>query len=195
MASKNNNREDKKLRPKKPKIDRKNPEHTKNLIDNNTGEKPSLMKKLKMLLSAALVAIIVFFVRSCGLGGAGFGTGLGIGTGGSVGQIGGLSIESTTGSVETGAEAESFESNTLESEMPETNVPETSSSLPEVRYVEITVDENGYLYNNTKQELEDILDDINEGDVIQLTIDGASKNSVERLIEEAHNRGIKVIEE
>lgn len=119
-------------------------------------------------VAIALIAVLA--------GAGGYGLGFGGGRGVMPGQTG-TAVEENT---ETAAD-------------PEQNQGQGSESAESgIRYVEITINEDGYIYQNTKQDLEDILADVNDGDVINLTVHRASKNDVDALMEAAEERGIKV---
>lgn len=97
------------------------------------------------------------------------------------------------GAVEAESDGKESESASQESSTSTTKTGEIDEDDERIRYVEVTVNEDGYLYQNSKLGLEDILDDIYEGDIIRLKIHRASKNDVDDLINAARERGIKVI--
>lgn len=74
------------------------------------------------------------------------------------------------------------------------DLPRTSEACDKINNIFEEIREKyGYLYQNSILGLEDILDDIYEGDIIRLKIHRASKNDVDDLINAASERGIKVI--
>lgn len=134
------------------------------------------------MLTLILVAIIAFFVSRCGgLGFGGFGNGLGI--------LPGRSGDISSGT-ETSEDKTDYESSTSSEAAQEAGTMETDE---EIHYVDLTINEDGYLYNNTKQDLADIMKDINEGDVIRLRIQRASKKDVDQLTEAAKEKGVEII--
>lgn len=169
-------------RGRKPKTERT--EKPKLASKRDKGKKEEKKKSFSIfpLIMAAIIAVFAGTLGKIGFGGGG--DGFGFLPGGSGNR---------TVVVESDGEK-------TESDMQETTASEEMNSKTNliengIRYVEVTINEDGYLYQNSKQGLEEILDDIYEGDVIRLKIHRASKNDVDELIDEARERGIKVIYE
>lgn len=134
----------------------------------------------KMMPAAAAAVIIAALAGRCGLGA---GVGFFPGGAGSPGAQSGAAAEQKVMASTAAAAAET------------SAAPETAVKEPEIRIVEVTVNEDGYLYQNSKQSLEDIFADIGEGDEIHLTILRASKNDVDDLEAMAKEKGVKVVRE
>ena len=69
-----------------------------------------------------------------------------------------------------------------------------SSELPSVTIIEVSINEDGYIYKNQKCTLHEIFDDINEWDEIHYTVKNASEDDVLALKNMAKERGIKIVE-
>lgn len=72
----------------------------------------------------------------------------------------------------------------------ETETPE----VPSVTIVEISINEDGYIYKNQKCSLNEIFDDISEWDEIHFTVKNASEDDVLALQNMAKERDIKIVE-
>lgn len=125
----------------------------------------------------------------------GLGNGLGIIPGGQDGQ--GTGSGNTV--IETGASSnEETILESVESEVDSSEAVVTTEALTTVEdytVIEVTVNEDGYLYQNQKCELGEIIEQLSEGDEIRLTIRRASKNDVDELMEAAAEKRIRVVRE
>ena len=89
-------------------------------------------------------------------------------------------------------------SESVESEVDSSEAVVTTEALTTVEdytVIEVTVNEDGYLYQNQKCELGEIIEQLSEGDEIRLTIRRASKNDVDDLMEAAAEKGIRIVRE
>lgn len=140
---------------------------------------------------AAMVAVILLLGSR--LGGGGFGNGLGLLPGG----------QSVTGqpAAESGAVAGSSASETSEvSETVKETVSETAAAEETttgtlVNIIEVTVNEDGYLFENQKCSLEDIFKGVSDKDEIHYIVQRASKDDVDDLVDMAKEKGIKIVKE
>ena len=128
----------------------------------------------------AVVAAIILF----GFGGLGFGGGKGDGEGDG---------DSTVAEVSQDEPEE-----TAVTEETEETTEEAVPVIETVEYINITVSENEYLYQNNKYSLEELiieLDSLPDGIPVKLTDDNASLNAYRQLTEALDEHKIKYIEE
>lgn len=169
-------------RGRKPKSERtEKPRRTSKRVKEKTEEKKKSFHVLPLIM-AGIIAALAGTLGKIGLGGGSDGFGI-------------LPIGFGNITVVSESDGDDSESETLEASTSVEMQSEKEQGEDEIRYVEVTVNEDGYLYQNSKQKLEDIFDDISEGDVIRLKIHRASKNDVDNLIDAASERGIKIIYE
>lgn len=163
------------------------------------------------LASAAIGILAALGIFGYGAGTRGFGLGPGAGGGGAgAAQESAASAGMQAEARNAGTEAASVQNQKQDQPSDGTQLPEgqeaaagreegSSQESPAdrtvVRVVEVTIDADGYIYQNTKQSLSDILADVGEDDIIHLTVDRASKNRVYRFLEAAREKGIKVVED
>ena len=62
-----------------------------------------------------------------------------------------------------------------------------------VKVIEVTVNEDGYLFQNQKCSLEDLFTGLKEGDEIHYIVQKGSKDDVDDLIDAAKEKGIKTV--
>ena len=145
------------------------------------------MSKLKgfsvlgVIIVVAVVAIAAAIIL-LGLGGFGFGGGKGDGEG---------EGDRTAAAVQ---QDEPEETNETEEETTEEAIP----VIEEIEYINITVSENEYLYQNSRLSLEELmseLDSIPDDLPVKITDDNASLNAYRQLTEALDEHGIKYIEE
>ena len=140
----------------------------------------SVVGLIVVLAAVAIVAAIIYF----GFGGFGFGGGKGDGEG---------EGDSTVAAVSPDEPEE-----TEATEATEETTDEAIPVIEEIEYVNITVSENEYLYQNSKYSLEELLtelDSIPDNLPVKITDDNASLNAYRQLIEALDEHGIKYIEE
>ena len=145
----------------------------------------------KPTLPAWLVKIIaVIGVAAAALSNCSKGVGIGIGQG--LGLVPGNGAQQAVeGSAVAGTEASTSAQEMVEAT---TEATEETALEPPVVVAEVTVTENGYIYQNNNCDLETIIVDLKEGDVIQMTDDNASKKNVDALKAAAKEKGIKLEE-
>ena len=85
---------------------------------------------------------------------------------------------------ETSADAEETSAGTVSAE-------ETAEVT--VKVIEVTVNEDGYLFQNQKCSLEDPFTGLKEGDEIHYIVQKGSKDDVDDLIDAAKEKGIKTV--
>ena len=85
---------------------------------------------------------------------------------------------------ETSADAEETSAGTVSAE-------ETAEVT--VKVIEVTVNEDGYLFQNQKCSLEDLFTGLKEGDEIHYIVQKGSKDDVDDLIDAAKEKGIKTV--
>lgn len=138
----------------------------------------SVLGLVIVLAVVAIAAVIIYL----GLGGFGFGGGKGDGEG---------EGDSTAAAVQ---QDEPEETNETEEETTEEAIP----VIEEIEYINITVSENEYLYQNSKYSLEELLaelESIPDDLPVKITDDNASLNAYRQLTEALDEHGIKYIEE
>lgn len=131
-----------------------------------------------------MAVIIAALAGRCGFNG--FGIGPGILPGGS----GAPGVES--GAV-AGVSSEEVIESKVEIVSTETVTVEETTAEPLISIVEITVNEDGYLFQNQKCSLEEIFANIVEGDEIHYTVRKASKDDVDDLVNMAQKKGFKIV--
>ena len=178
--------------------------------DNDSKDKrPSWLVKL-----IAAIGAVVVFLSNCVKGiGPGIGNGLGlIGSGGAQQAMEGSAVAGSearsalpeTGeqpSAETAGESAKEPSEGPAKDSSEETVKETAEETPEetapeirITIVDVTVTEDGYIFQNSKCGLEEIITGLNEGDEIHMTDDNASKKNVDALKAAAKEKSIKIVE-
>ena len=174
--------------------------------DNDSKDKrPSWLVKLIAAIGAAVV-----FLSNCVKGiGPGIGNGLGlIGSGGAQQAMEGSAVagsEARSALPETGEQPSAETAEETAKEPSEGPVKETAEETPEetpeetapeirITIVDVTVTEDGYIFQNSKCGLEEIITGLNEGDEIHMTDDNASKKNVDALKAAAKEKSIKIVE-
>lgn len=141
----------------------------------------SVVGLIVVLAAVAIVAAIIYF----GFGGFGFGGGKGDGEG---------EGDSTSAAFSQDEPEE-------EEEEPEETEETTEEAVPvieAVEYINITVSENEYLYQNSKLSLEELIAELSnmpDNLPVKLTDDNASLNAYRQLTEALDEHNIKYIEE
>lgn len=133
---------------------------------------------------AALVVILLAMAGRFGAGGFGNGSGLFPGGQGASGRpVAESKAAAGTSIQETSADAE------------ETSVETAAETAAEVtvKVIEVTVNEDGYLFQNQKCSLEDLFVDLKEGDEIHYIVQKGSKDDVDDLVDAAKEKGIKTV--
>lgn len=135
------------------------------------------MKKIfAILLILAIIAAILFFLVFPHFGLFGFGKGKDSGTG-QEGKAESSQVSEESSSAESSEESSEDESSEEESSAVVTTVEEKI-------YVEVTVKEDGYLYQNGSIELDVLKEELQklEGITVRITDENASKNAYDALI-------------
>ena len=144
---------------------------------------------VKRLTAAVAVAVVAILSR-CGINAPGIGFGLLPGGQGGTGQP---VVESgaTAGSVaeEVVAVAEEVTETVTEEE---TSLEETETDPLVI--LEVTVNDNGYLYKNQKASLAEIFADAKEGDEIHYNVRRGRKDDIDALVLMAKEKGVKLVE-
>ena len=133
---------------------------------------------------AALVVILLALAGRFGFGG--FGNGAGLLPGGQV--VSGRAAAESEAAAGTSAQETSA---SAEKTAVETSA-ETAAEVT-VKVIEVTVNEDGYLFQNQKCSLEDLFTGLKEGDEIHYIVQKGSKDDVDDLIDAAKEKGIKTV--
>lgn len=165
------------------KSSRVTPVQTKNDDDDKKPKLPGWLVKI-----IAVVGIAAAALSNCSKG-----VGLGIGQGLGLVQGGGAQ-PAVEGSAVAGTEENATAQETVEAATEATESTEETSPESLVVIAEVTVTESGYIYQNNNCELDTIIAELNEGDVIQMTDDNASKKNVDALKAAAKGKGIRIEE-
>ncbi len=152
-------------------------------ISENTTRQTNRKKPAGPL--AALVVILLAMAGRFGAGGFGNGSGLLPGGQGASGRpVAESEAAAGTSIQETSADAEETSAGTVSAE-------ETAEVT--VKVIEVTVNEDGYLFQNQKCSLEDLFTGLKEGDEIHYIVQKGSKDDVDDLIDAAKEKGIKSV--
>ena len=152
-------------------------------ISEETTRQPNRKKPAGPL--AAAVILLLALAGRFGVGGFGSGSGLLPGGQGASGQPAAESESAAgTSGQETSAGAE-------ETAVKATIAEETEEVT--VKVIEVTVNEDGYLFQNQKCSLEELFTGLKEGDEIHYIVQKGSKDDVDDLIDAAKEKGIKTV--
>ena len=135
---------------------------------------------------AAVAVIAAALMGNCSAFGPGMGPGLLPGGSGRPAEESGVSAGST---------AQEMVSSTAAAVTTEAVTTEETSSAAAARFIEVTINEDGFLYKNQKCTLEAIFADIAAGDEIHYTVRRASKDDVDDLLQMAKEKGVKTVKE
>ena len=154
--------------------------------------KPKKSDGKKPVGPLAAVAAVILLLASR-LGGGGFGNGLSLLPGG---QSAAGQPAAESGAVAGSSASETPEaSETVKETLTETTVSEETTTGTLVNIIEVTVNEDGYLFENQKCSLEDIFKGVGEKDEIHYIVQRASKDDVDDLVDMAKEKGIKIVKE
>ena len=157
------------------------------------------MNILKRILIILLIIFVAVIVTKCGL--KGFGFGAGTGSGGFPFSVFKQTSDDNSDNNEANTEVdnntnvETISTEGVSSEVESDDLGNKTDEEQEIQYIEVTVNEDGYIYNNTKQELESIIADTDEGDVIRLKEHRAAKKDIDALLDAAKEKHVKVLRE
>ena len=153
----------------------------KTVQDTSSNLWSRIMNILKRILIILLIIFVAVIATKCGLKGFEFGAGTD-------------NNEADT-EADNNTNVETISTEGVSSEVESDDLGNKTDEEQEIQYIEVTVNEDGYIYNNTKQELESIIADTDEGDVIRLKEHRAAKKDIDALLDAAKEKHVKVLRE
>ena len=178
---------------------KRTPKKNKTVQDTSPNLWSRIMNILKRILIILLIIFVAVIVTKCGL--KGFGFGAGTGSGGFPFSVFKQTSDDNSDNNEANTEVdnntnvETISTEGVSSEVESDDLGNKTDEEQEIQYIEVTVNEDGYIYNNTKQELESIIADTDEGDVIRLKEHRAAKKDIDALLDAAKEKHVKVLRE